>query len=248
MAASQHSPLHNTGFISQFRCGCARGTPCYWSSKPSKEENVVETITYIPRADPGQIIILNEISITPYQAFYHPELPVYAPVSFVLQLIIPRAVAGCEGELVYYESERFYLENVYQKQSFRLSQSAFFFGGEIRLVLSGMSQRQTLSPDVGDNFEDYYMCISHIEILGSTLHPVLVDNLEVVSQYSTTSSRSLSISSGKSIKSSTSLDKELSRSCSESSRRLLIFHISISADGPTEGEITRAIGGSCSCS
>ena len=229
MLNNTSSLLNNTGFISQFRCGCARDEPCYWSSKPSKEGNVVETITYTLRSDLGRILTLNEISITPYQAFYHPEFPVYAPVSFVLQAIIPDVTAGCEGELVYYESERFYLEKIYQKQSFRLSQSALFFRGEIRLVFSGMNQRQTLAPDVGDNFEDFYMCISHVEIRGESLYPVLVDNLEVVSQYSTSSAHSLLTPSAKSTESSTILNKEMSRSCSVSSTRLLVFHIATSA-------------------
>jgi hypothetical protein len=52
------------GIHAQGQCGCAYGTPCYWSSKPSSSADVKENMTFKLRIFLTAVV---GFSITPYQ-------------------------------------------------------------------------------------------------------------------------------------------------------------------------------------
>lgn len=169
------------GLYAQIRCGCARNAPCYWSSKPSKRNDNVEYITLVVQ-QPGVLFAIAGLSITPYQAFHHPDQPIYSPQGACVQFIMP-AAGRCGQDLVYFESEVFIVEKIYEKQFFEFPESVLFLGGIIRIVFPGMLQRQTIGEEAGEHHDDYYICISHIELHGTTVGGVNVNN--VVSESST---------------------------------------------------------------
>mmetsp|Transcript_27830 Transcript_27830/g.61614 ORF Transcript_27830/g.61614 Transcript_27830/m.61614 type:complete len:463 (-) Transcript_27830:320-1708(-) len=85
----------------QGHCGCGGlGGPCYWSSAPSRLDSTVEYLTVSLQ---GPALVAG-FSVTPYQAFFHPDAPIYAPVEVAIQFLrstpntTPGAVrfaAGC---------------------------------------------------------------------------------------------------------------------------------------------------------
>lgn len=153
------------GLHVQMECGCAGGSPCYWSSRPSKLSNTVETMTISLICSVSLIVA---VSLTPYQAFFQPRSPTYAPLQVVVQILAPF------GSNVYYTSEAFDIENVAKQQIFPLPKPVLCVGGVVQLVLIGRHQRQTIASDMDNTFE-YYTCLSHAAVLGSPLDSCLID-------------------------------------------------------------------------
>lgn len=76
------------GYRIQRHCGCAGGRPCYWSSRPSTTQRSFE---YLTVALSTSVACLTGFSITPYQAFFHPNAPVYGPLEVAIQIVTPKS-------------------------------------------------------------------------------------------------------------------------------------------------------------
>jgi hypothetical protein len=163
------------GRHAQSICRCYGPSACYWSSKPSMVPNVDEFLTFEIK---NVVSCLAGFTITPYQAFFHPHAPVYSPVEVSLCLL--------RGDEVCFQSRRYMVRQDFSEQTFFLSQPVLvpnmapgagnFLNFQVRLVLHGMRQRQTLTLediDAGDGHigrvDDYYMCLSRASIIGAVL-------------------------------------------------------------------------------
>ena len=151
-AAQRRLELDDFGLaLLQMHCGCANSQPCYWSSRPSRSPERVEFLELRLVVAVG---LVTSVSITPYQAFFQPGAPVYAPRTVVLKF------RDSEGRC-YFESERLPVENLFLEQTLLLPQPALFLGGTLVLELCQMRQRQTI-----EGMDDYYMCLSHLRVHG----------------------------------------------------------------------------------
>lgn len=56
-----------------------------------------------------------------------------------------------------------------QRQQFDLPQPILSLGGRATIVLSGMAQRQTLHPTMGETANHYHICISYAALVGNVL-------------------------------------------------------------------------------
>jgi hypothetical protein len=137
----------------QSRCGCNAGHPCYWSSSPSADCQGAEYIDYVLKP---AVALVSALSVTPYRAFFHPDMPVYAPRC--VQILFLR-----DDGHAYYSSRRFTVDNEYREQNFVLEQPALFIGGLVRFCFLGKWQRQTLATE---GLDDYYVCISQVRLHG----------------------------------------------------------------------------------
>ena len=138
----------------QMLCGCANGSPCYWSSRPNHSPDKVESME-LELSVPVALVI--GIVVTPYQALFQPNAPVYAPRTVVVKF------KDQDGKC-YFESEPLAVENRFTEQRLVLERPALFLGGTPLLELRHMYQRQTL-----EGLEDFYMCLSHLRISGLEL-------------------------------------------------------------------------------
>ena len=159
------------GYIAQEECQCCYQNPCYWSSCPSKTPIKDEYISFQFRNSvnfkDNRIPCIQGISVTPYQAFFHPDSPVYTPQYVLVQLYIPikEKEHDCDqkeetktSDIMYYESELFEFDGSPNKQTFPLN-NVLFLGGEVRLVFRNFLQRQTL--DLGEgNFLSLSLFVS----------------------------------------------------------------------------------------
>ena len=153
--AYRHPPLQDFSLaLFQMHCGCANGSPCYWSSRPSHSPERVEAMELKLTA---AVAIVTGMVITPYQAFFQPAAPVYAPRTVVVKFKDPSG--RC-----YFESEPLAVLNRFVEQRLDFSSPALFLGGTALLELRHMVQRQTL-----EGLDDYYMCISYLRISGFNL-------------------------------------------------------------------------------
>lgn len=143
-------------YIAQVRCGCAQGSPCYWCSASSDDRLRHECIRFIALA--GSLV--QGFVITPYQAFFQPEQPVYGPLR-------ARVFFELNGR-VYFESEEFEVDNSFTEQSFVLARPALFVGGLVGVAFLGMHRRQPLEEQDG-----FFVCISHVAVLGHPLPEAL---------------------------------------------------------------------------
>jgi hypothetical protein len=96
---SPHMPIgvvNRLGYLLQVQsCTCAgssvHSTSCYWSSSPNRSQDLIEFITY-SFGKKNQLSIIYGFSLTPYQAFFQPEAPTYAPMRVKLQILAPMNV------------------------------------------------------------------------------------------------------------------------------------------------------------
>eukprot|EP01038_Epipyxis_sp_PR26KG_P010002 gene10002-13457_t len=160
--------------IAQLICGCAVNRPCYWSSHPSP---IPETIEYITFKLMSPLVCIFGFNLTVYQAFFQPNHPIYGPCEVCIQFLVhspssqvlndPFTISlydkNTSDNMVYYESEYFPVNNIMLEQHFTLNRPLLCIGGQVRLLFKGMQQRQIL--DFVDQ-QEYYLCISHVEVVG----------------------------------------------------------------------------------
>ncbi|KAM3568090.1 hypothetical protein VYU27_009781, partial [Nannochloropsis oceanica] len=84
--SSPSLPLQQLGIRCQFYCGCCQGMPCYYSSRGSPSDQTDEYIRYTPST---AVALVTSFALTPYQAFWHPQNPCYAPQRATLQFRWP---------------------------------------------------------------------------------------------------------------------------------------------------------------
>ena len=168
------------GFFSQQMCGCTgSGRPCYFSSAPSLITQQTEYITYLISPRP---VFICGFTVTPYQAFFHPDAPVYAPCEVCIQFLtadrtvkpqpaqINRLTTEQLQEGVYFESPYYVVAADSTEQLFSLDRPQLCSDSTVRIVFKGMRQRQTLGPEFG---EEYFMCISHCSVLAAPIEMLL---------------------------------------------------------------------------
>mmetsp|Transcript_15487 Transcript_15487/g.23061 ORF Transcript_15487/g.23061 Transcript_15487/m.23061 type:complete len:390 (-) Transcript_15487:184-1353(-) len=157
-------PLPVVYRYAQMLCGCSGMKPCYWSSRgSSKGEEVKEYLSYFLR---DGVNIVDKFSVMPYRAYWQPFEPTYAPANIRLSFYHP-----CFGPTPYFSSETFLVENDMKLQMFSLRKPALFLsGGEARVELFGMQQKQQLGPVIPEQF---YTCISYVGIYGASLEKKL---------------------------------------------------------------------------
>lgn len=163
------------GYYAQQQCGCnGSGSPCYYSSASSPDPDMTEYITYGLYKRP---MFVYGFTVTPFQAYFHPDAPVYAPVEVCIQFLhrttetftanqVKRLSSEQLTQGVYYQSAFFPVQAISAEQVFCLPSPTLCADSLVRLVFKGMRQRQTLGPVYG---EDYYMCISHCAVLAAPI-------------------------------------------------------------------------------
>ena len=78
------------GIRSQIICGCAASEPCYWSSAPSSHDNMKEFVEFESKRMTSRACrSITGMSVTCYQAFCHPNAPIYAPKFVRMELSHP---------------------------------------------------------------------------------------------------------------------------------------------------------------
>jgi hypothetical protein len=145
----------NLGAQFQMQCGCYFGHPCYWSSKGSSSQNDNEELIFTPK---HSLLLISSFQITPYQSFFHPNFPIYAPFSVQLQF-----VTSTNQDASYFESPVYQIESTSLKQSFQLPHPIIFCGGNIKVRLFGKRESQPIGPS------DYYLCLSYVGVSGKIL-------------------------------------------------------------------------------
>ena len=177
----------------QVACGCCDGRPCYWSSTGNPSAASPEWIAFAPTASRAgaTAALVGAFSVMPYQAYWHPGAPVYAPRFAELALLAPAAspaafeqsIAGAPphdqrlGARCYYRSPRFAVAQTMTLQRFVLPRPALFVGGVIVVRLVGKAQRQTidappaalLGVDDDARADHYYCCLAHVACEGAPL-------------------------------------------------------------------------------
>lgn len=79
-------------------CGCWRGAACYWSSAAIEDGALAfESLSLTPPGPARAWILVTELLIRPYRAFWHPGAPVYAPREAAARI---RGRAGSESPTV----------------------------------------------------------------------------------------------------------------------------------------------------
>lgn len=87
ISASLFHSINDYGSFVQRKC-CVINDPCYWSSAPRKDATNHEHIT-IELVTPVSVVV--GFTVTPYQAFFHPDAPIYAPKEVCIQFLHPSA-------------------------------------------------------------------------------------------------------------------------------------------------------------
>jgi hypothetical protein len=147
------------GIRAQMACGCTATKPCYWSSAANTDVDMVEHFT-VDLQRPF-VSTLSGFGVRCYQAFAHPTAPVYAPRSVQIELHSTLA-RGC-----YYKSDLFPCEQSRVPQRFELPVPQMVLPHtHVKFLFVGAAQRQTIGEYNGQAHDDYYICISSVELTG----------------------------------------------------------------------------------
>lgn len=187
ISASLFHNLNEYGSFVQRKC-CVLNDPCYWSSAPRKDASNHEHIT-IELVTPVSLVV--GFTVTPYQAFFHPDAPTYSPKEVCIQFLNPSTTTTATidakvctkaksmtelKEGVYFESAYYPVQKSFDQQVFYFERPQLCFTGIARIVFKGFSQRQTLDFTLG---QDFYICISYASIIGLPVVSHTTDPMEV---------------------------------------------------------------------
>ncbi|KAI3964104.1 hypothetical protein MKW92_043384 [Papaver armeniacum] len=146
----------------------------YWSSEGESDQGVPETLTFKLAS---KLCFINEISIQPFQAYFQYGFPIYSAKSVRFRVghftdqhmetdLVDEFEAGhrhIEDHVVWtYTSEDFPMAQENCLQKFKLPEPVFSVGGVLQIELLGRVQQQEM-----DGL--YYVCVSHVQILGRPL-------------------------------------------------------------------------------
>ncbi|KAK0580795.1 hypothetical protein LWI29_006312 [Acer saccharum] len=156
------------------RTGPAGQIASYWSSKGQSNPAVPETLTY--KLD-GNLCLINEINIQPFQAFFQWGLPIYSAkaVRFRMGHVKrPKPPAGRPLDVLQdsvhdsfvwtYTSKVFPMAQENRLQNFKLPEPVLCIGGIMQVELLGRVQKQEM-----DSL--FYICVTHVQIMGRSLAP-----------------------------------------------------------------------------
>ncbi|MCL7035889.1 hypothetical protein MKW94_009225 [Papaver nudicaule] len=146
----------------------------YWSSEGENDPAVPETLTYKLTS---KLCFIHEIGIQPFQAFFQYGFPIYSAKAVRFRVghftdpdletdLVDEFEAGhrhIEDHVVWtYTSEDFPMVQENCLQKFKLPKPVLAIGGVLQIELAGRVQQQEM-----DGL--YYVCVSHVQILGRPL-------------------------------------------------------------------------------
>ncbi len=176
----------------QLMCGCAIGNACFWSSRPSRLQNMEEWVDfYVDSGDLNRIALLSHFSIRAYQCWMQQGFPIFAPMSITIQMLASDLLAG---DVVYY-SETFSCAHSSATQTFTLRKPIPVFPQDIknqpinnrikrppriRLLCVGAYARQVVDPEDWRTLDNvrtivnqdnelangFYICLSRVSFYG----------------------------------------------------------------------------------
>ncbi|CAI9259676.1 unnamed protein product [Lactuca saligna] len=149
----------------------------YWSSEGAVDPAVPETLVYKLVAN---LCVITEIHIHPFQAYFQFGFPIYSAkaVRFRLGHLKPAyeiendmkdestaALRFIRDNVVWtYTSPSFPMAQESRLQRFKLPEPALCIGGILQIELLGRVQKQEMD-------EKYYICVSHVQVVGRPLSP-----------------------------------------------------------------------------
>lgn len=149
----------------------------YWSSEGEVDPAVPETLVYKLVAN---LCVITEIHIHPFQAYFQFGFPIYSAkaVRFRLGHLKPTyeieedmkdestaALRFIRDNVVWtYTSPSFPMAQESRLQKFELPEPALCIGGILQIELLGRVQKQEMD-------EKYYICVSHVQVVGRPLSP-----------------------------------------------------------------------------
>ncbi|XP_030457427.2 F-box protein At4g00755 [Syzygium oleosum] len=153
----------------------------YWSSEGQKKPAVPETLIY---KLVGDLCVITEIDIQPFQAYFQTGLPIYSAKSVRFRMGYPKASVDLDSvdqschdstndKFVWtYTSPEFPMAQENCLQKFKFPKPVLCIGGFLLVELLGRVQRQEM-----DGL--FYICVSHVRVLGRPLSPTFgVDIIE----------------------------------------------------------------------
>ncbi|CAI0425268.1 unnamed protein product [Linum tenue] len=133
--------------------------PSYWSSKGQNKSAVPETLVYKLASD---ICVVSEINIKPFQAYFQWGSPIYSAKFVRFRCGHPNVpMDGPMSEPCDVCPD---VEQENRLQNFKLPDPILCIGGILMIELLGRVQKQTM-----DGL--FYICISHVQVMGRTLSP-----------------------------------------------------------------------------
>lgn len=146
----------------------------YWSSKGQRDPAVPEMLTYKLESD---FVIITEINIHPFQAYFQPGLPIYSAGGVRFRMghakspidgeIDPREESCHDDKFEWtYTSQVFPMAQENRLQTFKLPEPVLCIGGILQIELVGRVQRQEMD-------DLFYICVSHVQVKGESLSPAL---------------------------------------------------------------------------
>ncbi|PWA98396.1 F-box family protein [Artemisia annua] len=149
----------------------------YWSSEGDFNPEAPETLVYKLIAN---LCVITEIHIHPFQAYFQFGFPIYSAkaVRFRLGHLKPAyefendikdepspALRFISENVVWtYTSPSFPMAQESRLQKFKLPEPALCIGGILQIELLGRVQKQEMD-------EKYYICVSHVQVVGRPLSP-----------------------------------------------------------------------------
>ncbi|KAE9621021.1 hypothetical protein Lal_00019193 [Lupinus albus] len=142
----------------------------YWSSKGESDPSVPETLVYRLNS---KLCLVTEIHIQPFQAYFQHGLPLYSSKSVRFRMGHSRYPMELESAIDYlvgdqfiwtYTSPEFPMLQENRLQKFKLPEPVLCIGGVVLVELLGRVQKQEMD-------ELFYICISHVQVVGRTLTP-----------------------------------------------------------------------------
>ncbi|KAI4372369.1 hypothetical protein MLD38_010610 [Melastoma candidum] len=157
----------------------------YWSSKGHRDPSVPETLIY---KLVGDVCVITEIGIQPFEAYFQPRLPIYSArsvrfrVGYLVSPLEREAVGdnmqeqshhGCADEKFVwtYTSPKFPMVQENRLQKFKLQEPVLCIGGFVLIELLGRVQRQEM-----DGL--FYICMTHVQVVGQCLSTFAVESIE----------------------------------------------------------------------
>ncbi|CAJ1952654.1 unnamed protein product [Sphenostylis stenocarpa] len=148
----------------------------YWSSKGESDPSVPETLVY---KLVSEMCLVTEIHVQPFQAYFQHGFPIYSAKAVRFRMGHPRyrmesesavdnltvnQVLGDNQFIWTYTSPEFPMCQENRAQKFKLPEPVMCIGGILLVELLGRVQKQEMD-------ELFYICISHVQVMGRPLSP-----------------------------------------------------------------------------
>ncbi|KAL2577932.1 hypothetical protein AAZX31_16G174800 [Glycine max] len=148
----------------------------YWSSKGESDPSVPETLVYELAS---KLCLVTEIYVHPFQAYFQHGFPIYSAKAVRFRMghskhpmelespvdnMAANHVLGNNQFIWTYTSPEFPMLQENRLQKFKLPEPVLCIGGVLLVELLGRVQKQEMD-------ELFYICISHVQVMGRLLFP-----------------------------------------------------------------------------